>query len=169
MKDFFLTNREISELIDEPKQIGCSANSILRGMKAKVGKFPFILQNSYEFPRQNGRENWLIYLRRNEENLLDFSCGLGLFPEGRGELFSIRRYNGKSHRHTNWLDGKQGFYDFHIHQTTEKYQKSSYKDDHYADTTDRYTRFEEAFRCLLKDFKVMEGGSDTTMQMEMFQ
>lgn len=169
MKDFFLTNQEIRELIDEPKRMDRSAGSILQGMKAKGGKFPFILQNSHKFPRQNGRENWLIYLRFNTENPLDFSCGLGLLPEGRRELFSIRRYNGKSHRHTNRLDGQQIFYDFHIHQTTEKYQRSSYKDDHYADPTDRYTRLEEAFRCLLKDFNVMEEGSDTPVQTEMFQ
>ncbi|MDZ7814842.1 MAG: DUF1828 domain-containing protein [Planctomycetota bacterium] len=34
----------------------------------------------------------------------------------------MRRYNGKSHQHTNKIEGNT-FFDFHIHQATERYQE----------------------------------------------
>jgi hypothetical protein len=40
-------------------------------------------------------------------------------PPKTNQLFRLRRYNGKSHEHTNTLDG-QTFYDFHLHKATER-------------------------------------------------
>lgn len=165
MKDFFLKNKEIQFLIDEPKPVDCSPESILLGMEAKGGRASSILQNSCKFPRQDGEGEWLIYLRSNMENPLDFSCGLGLIPKGRAVTFHLRRYNGKSHEHTNWLEKEPTFYDFHIHEATERYQNSSYKDDHYAKVTDRYAQLDDAFRCLLEDLKVT---GDSSGQLRMF-
>lgn len=165
MKDFFLTDQNIQDLINETKKIDYPLNLILRKMKA-VNRFP-ILQNSYKFPRQDKEGEYLIYVRRNQEKPLDFSCGLGFIPKGRAQVFSLRRYNGKSHQHTNLLDENQPFYDFHIHQATERYQKSSYKDDHYATPTNRYAQLNDAFKCLLKDCKIESSVKDTK-QVEMF-
>jgi len=57
-------------------------------------------------------------VRFDEGETPDFSCGLGFIPKGKTQVFSLRRYNGKSHQHTNRLDENQPFYDFHIHQAT---------------------------------------------------
>ncbi len=133
----------------------CSADFLMRKMKIKQGRGSSHLQNSRKFPRTNGKGEWLIYLRRNKENPLDFSCGLGFTPEGRSQIFTLRRYNGKSHHHTNRLENQIPFYDFHVHQATEKYQRSPYSDEHYAYPTDRYTDLHGAFKNFLIDCKVM--------------
>lgn len=136
MKDFFLTDQEIKDLIDEPKRINCSATSLSRRIKIKRGKGVAHFQYSLKFPRNNEEGKWRIFLRRSKENPLDFSCGLGFIPKGRNHAFILIRYNGKSHQHKNQLENENTFYDFHIHQATEKYQKSSHKNEHYARPTE---------------------------------
>ena len=160
MKNFFLTDKEIQDLINEPKKMDRSANSILQGMKIKSGRAASMQQNSYQFPRSNGEGEWSIYLRLSKLNGLDFSCGLGFIPKGRKQVFTLMRYNGKNHQHTNQLEDETTFYDFHIHIATEKYQKSSYDDEHYAMPTDRYADLNMAFRCLLNDCKVITDDSN---------
>ena len=160
MKEFFLTDREIQDLIDEPKQMNRSAGSLLQGMKIKRGRGTSYQQNSLKFSRSNGEGEWLIYLRCNRENPFDFSCGLGFIPKGRGQAFTLIRYNGKSHQHTNRLENEETFYDFHIHRATEKYQKSSYDDEHHAQPTDLYTNLHGAFKILLADCKATDVNSD---------
>lgn len=155
MKDFFLTDNEIQDLIDEPKQMKQSAATVIRGMQKKSGRGASFLQNSVKFSRNSGNGDcWLIYLRHNQENMLDFSCGLGFIPKGRTKPFMLRRYNGKSHEHTNRLEAAQPFYNFHIHQATEKYQLSSYAAEHYAYPTNLYADIFGAFKSLLDDCKV---------------
>ncbi len=160
MENFFLTNKEIDDLVNEPKPVGMSTNEFMQKMKRKSGRAASFLQNSHAFQRQHGEGEWLLYARINEDNLLDFSCGLGFIPKARNKVFILRRFNGKSHQHTNKLDGHESFYDFHIHQATEKYQNSSYADEHYAERTDRYTRLEQALDCLLQDCKVTMSAED---------
>ena len=66
-------------------------------------------------------------------------------------LFRLRRYNGKSHEHTNNIE-KVTFYDFHIHTATERYQVSeNKKEDKFAEVTDRYSDFSGAMDCLIED------------------
>jgi len=44
------------------------------------------------------------------------------------------------------------FYDFQIHITTERYQVyENGEEDKYAEPTDRFTNYGEAFQCLLND------------------
>jgi len=69
------------------------------------------------------------------------------------QLFRLRRYNGKSHEHTNRLEGVT-FYDFHIHIATERYQAVGMREDAYAEPTDRYGDFHAAFSCLIKDVNI---------------
>ena len=164
MEDFFLTNSKIRELVNEPKQINQSVYSLMKSMKPKRDGSPQILRNSFKFPRQNGKGEWRLYVRLNLKYPMDFSCGLELIPENREQGFRLRRYNGKSHFHTNQLE-RDTFQDFHIHIATEKYQHSRYKDDHYAERTDRYGEFKEALECLFKDCKI-EGKIEA--QQEMF-
>lgn len=70
---------------------------------------------------------------------------------GSNELFHLRRYDGKSHEHTNPIE-KEKFYDFHIHKATERYQSyGNGEEDKYAEPTDEFSDFSQAFQCLLKD------------------
>ncbi len=167
MKDFFLTDEQIQDLIDEPKRIDCSTASLLGTMKNKSGRASSHFQNSHQFPRVDGEGDWFIYLRRNRLNPLDFSCGLGFIPQGRKQAFMLRRYNGKSHEHTNRLEKQNPFYDFHIHQATERYQTSSYDDAHYATATNAYFDLASAFKCLMDDCRILDN-SDEITQTELF-
>ncbi len=45
----------------------------------------------------------------------------------------------------------QTFYDFHIHQATEKYQEMGAREDTFAQSTDRFADFQEAIGCMIKD------------------
>ena len=91
-----------------------------------------------------------VILRQSSHNSLDFSVILALDPPDSNILFRLRRYNGKSHEHTNHLE-KQRFYDFHIHTATERYQDLGTREDAFAEPTDRYGDLHSAVRCLLTD------------------
>jgi len=43
------------------------------------------------------------------------------------------------------------FYDFHIHQATERYQDIGSREDAFAEPTDRYADLQSALRCLLTE------------------
>ena len=167
MENIFLTDEEIEALIHEPKPIDSSAVSLLRNMKSRGGRASSHIDHSHRFPRVEGEGDWLIYLRRNKLNPLDFSCGLGFIPQGRNQAFMLRRYNGKSHEHTNRLEKQPPFYDFHIHQATERYQTSSYGDEHYAMITDAYVDLVGAFKCLMDDCQIIDH-SEQAKQTELF-
>lgn len=168
MTNRFFTNAEIQALINEPKQMDYSITFLLQQMKHKKGKFASFLQISHEFSRKDREGHWLIYIRQSIDNPLDFSCGLGFIPEDGNKVFPLRRYNGKSHPHTNHLDGGQPFYDFHIHEMTEKYQNSSYKSEHYATPTNRYTQLRGAVKCLLDDFNI-KSTNNNVEQIDLFE
>src|SRR2546426_7271110 len=48
---------------------------------------------------------FLLILRQNNINVLDFSLILAVYVPGSNQLFRLRRYNGKSHEHTNHIEG----------------------------------------------------------------
>lgn len=106
----------------------------------------------------NGNSYRLI-LRQSDHNAMDFSVILALVPRDSHQIFRLRRYNGKSHEHTNGIEGGT-FYTFHIHMATERYQDSSPKEDSCAEPTDRYGDFSGALACMLKDcaFEVPDDG-----------
>ncbi len=91
-----------------------------------------------------------VILRQSTANVLDFSAILAVRVPQSNQVFRLRRYNGRSHEHTNHIEGGT-FYDFHIHHATERYQDRSAREDAYAEPTDRYGTFQEALRCLLAD------------------
>lgn len=94
--------------------------------------------------------SYRIILRQSNYNALDFSVILAVNPADSNQLFRLRRYNGKSHEHTNQIEGDT-FYDFHIHHATERYQESGSREDAFAEVTDRYADFQTALRCMLDD------------------
>ncbi len=91
-----------------------------------------------------------IILRQNSINHLDFSVILTVRVPKSTAWFRLRRYNGKSHEHTNQIKD-QTFYGFHIHTATERYQDLGPREDSYAEPTDRYGDFHGAMRCLIDD------------------
>ena len=91
-----------------------------------------------------------IILRQSFFNPLDFSIILSFRPLHSNRIFRLRRYNGKSHEHTNTIE-EDTFYDFHIHQATERYQMIGAREDTFAEPTDKFSVFHEAISCMLKD------------------
>lgn len=135
---------EIEALIQEPKPLPKEWRARLR-LKEKPGH----RERDFDLEGSSGNE-FRIILRQNRINVLDFSVILGVRVPESNQIFRLLRYNGKSHEHTNRLEGET-FYDFHIHRATERYQELGPREDTYAKPTDRYGRLEEAFRCLMED------------------
>lgn len=98
----------------------------------------------------NAGNQFRLILRQNRINPLDFSIILAVRVPQSNQLFRLRRYNGRSHEHTNHIEDET-FYDFHIHVATERYQEFGTREDAYAEATDRYGDFHGALRCLLAD------------------
>ena len=91
-----------------------------------------------------------LILRQSHYNPLDFSIILAVQLKDTNLLFRLRRYNGKSHEHTNHIE-KNTFYDFHIHMATERYQEFGTREDAYAEPTDRFSDFYSALDCMQED------------------
>ena len=96
-----------------------------------------------------GTEFQLI-LRQSQINVLDFSIILAVRIAKSTQLFRLRRYNGKSHEHTNIIENVT-FFDFHIHFATERYQDVGTREDAFAESTDRYSDIHGAIQCLIDD------------------
>lgn len=138
------TDDQIKELVLEPKPLSEDWRRRFR-MIPKLGHN----ERNLDFSCASGNEYRLI-LRQSKVNLLDFSVILAVHIPLSNRLFRLQRYNGKSHEHTNQLEGNT-FYDFHIHRATERYQMSGEREDAYAEVTNRYTDFDGAVHCMLTD------------------
>jgi hypothetical protein len=139
------SDQEIAALLQERKPLPADWRTNLRLRPTKRGHE----ERDLELPGDAGGEFRLI-LRQNKINPLDFSIILAVRVPNSSTIFRLRRYNGKSHEHTNHIEG-QTFYDFHIHIATERYQHIGTREDAYAEPTDRYGDFHGALRCLFKD------------------
>ena len=136
---------EINNLIAESKPLPLDWRSQIRMREARVSK-----TGTFDIEGVN-KNIFCLILRQSRLNLLDFSIIIGVYPPGSNKLFHLRRYDGKSHEHTNPIE-KQKFYDFHIHKATERYQNyGTCEEDKYAEPTDRFSNFGEALDCLLND------------------
>ncbi|MDD5260312.1 MAG: hypothetical protein PHD76_00535 [Methylacidiphilales bacterium] len=94
--------------------------------------------------------DFVLKLRQSSINPLDFSVILCVVPKGKNEEFRLRRHNGKSHEHTNKLE-RVKMYDYHIHMATERYQRTGWEEDSYAEPTNRYQDFQGALQSMLQD------------------
>ena len=90
-----LTEAEIAALISEPKQLEPGFQSKLQ-LRPKHGH----KERELEITGANGSEFRLI-LRQSLFNILDFSAILVYSGKSSSRAFRLRRYNGKSHEHTN--------------------------------------------------------------------
>lgn len=139
-----LTDAEIEQLIAEQKVLPSNYEELIQ-LKPKRGH----KEAELTLFGQKGSSFRLI-LRQSNFDLLDFSVILVFEIPQTNALFRLRRYNGKSHWHTNKLEGST-FFGYHIHKATQRYQESGLTEDGYAEQTDRYADIFRALDCLLQD------------------
>ncbi len=146
------SDQEITDFIQERKPLPVDFWKQIT-MRNKRGH----KERELEVTGEQGNQFRLI-LRENTINILDFSIILALCPTDTTQLFRLRRYNGKSHEHTNHIE-RNTFYDFHIHYATERYQEHGAREDSFAKPSDRYASFFEAVDCMIEDcgFDLPEG------------
>lgn len=138
------SDAEIQEMLDERKTV-TSSHSIITRLKQKRAH----RQREIDITGAEGH-NFRLILRQNEINPLDFSIIIALIPSESNQLFRLKRYNGKSHEHTNRIE-KDTFYDFHIHIATERYQDLGVREDSYAEPSDRFSDFHTALQCMFSN------------------
>jgi len=141
------TDIEIKTLLEERKPLPHDWRSRIK-LRPKRGHS----EQELNLRGDNGSEFRLI-LRQNNLNPLDFSIILAVRLQNSNRIFRLRRYNGKSHEHTNIIEHDK-FYDFHIHMATERYQEQGTREDAYAEQTNRFSDFNGALRCLIEDANI---------------
>ena len=140
-----LTDRQIKALLEEPKPLPPNLEARLTPRPKRGHK-----ERDLELTGAAGSE-FKLTLRESLHNRLDFSVILFYRPSGSGTWLRIRRYNGKSHEHSNKME-RERFYDFHIHTATERYMaRDGEREDAFATVTDRYGDFQGALDCMLRD------------------
>ena len=138
------SEREIATLVQERKPLPADWRNSMR-LKPKRGHREQQLDLTGD-----AKSEFRVILRQNSINRLDFSVILAVRVPDSNQWFRLRRYNGKSHEHTNQIE-EVTFHDFHIHVATERYQEFGPREDSYAEQTRRYGDIYGAFRCLIED------------------
>ncbi len=138
------TDSQIDALVEERKPLPANWQE-RTSLKAKRGHDEQHLDVTGE-----AGTGFRLVLRQSRINGLDFSVILAVLVPQSTQVFRLRRYNGRSHEHTNQIENET-FYDFHIHLATERYQDIGAREDAYARPTDRYSTFRGALDCLFKD------------------
>ena len=139
-----LSDKEIQDLIDEQKILPDNYQSHII-MKPKRGH----KESEIDVHGINGSV-FRVLFRQSSIDPFDFSVILGYLIPKTNVLFRLRRYNGRSHEHSNNLE-KEKIYGYHIHQSTERYQRSGLKEDEYATDTNIYSDIPSAFQCMIQD------------------
>lgn len=139
-----LTEEQIARLLRERKPLPANFGSRVQ-LRPKRGH----RERELDINGEDGGQFRLIF-RQSEFNVLDFSVILAYRLPNSTEVFRLRRHNGRSHEHTNPIE-RVTFYDFHIHQATERYQEIGAPEDMFAEPTDRFGDFDQATECLLAD------------------
>ena len=138
------SDQEIESLVRERKPLPSNWRDRTR-LQPKRGHH----ERQLDLTGDTGNEFRLI-LRQSTINRFDFSIILAVRVPQSSQLFRLRRCNGRSHEHTNHIEGVT-FYDFHMHFATERYQALGAREDAYAETTDRYSDFRGALQCMIAD------------------
>ncbi len=153
------SDSEIGRMIEERKPLPANYSSRIQ-LRDKRGH----KERELNVAGMDGTQYRLI-VRQSDFNTLDFSIILAVAPPGSNQLFRLSRHNGKSHEHTNQIEGDT-FYDFHTHHATERCQESGSREDAFAEVTDRYADFHAALRCMLNDcgFETPEDAQQTLFE-----
>ena len=144
---YYFTDKEIEDFILEEKPFPDTIDKFLNFKESDGHK-----RASVTIDRPDGSQ-YNINLRQNVNNVNDFSVIIAYQCKGNNKDFKLRRYNGKSHEHSNKIE-KSRFYNFHIHISTERYQKIGAKEESFAEETSRYTNLNEALECMIKDCNI---------------
>ncbi len=139
-----LSDEEIAQLVSERKPLPENYQSQLQ-LRPKRGHH----ERELDIVGAND-SGFRLILTESLFNSLDFSVILAYRMPQSNEVFRLRRYNGRSHEHTNSIE-QQTFYDFHVHQATERYQEIGSTEDSYAQPTDRFSDLRGALDCMLGD------------------
>lgn len=140
----FYSDDEIQRLLAEPKPLPPDYRARIRPREKRGhSEQELVIQG------QHGSEFRLLY-RQSLFNPFDFSVILGVCPPQSNQTFRLRRYNGRSHPHTNTLE-QVTFYDFHIHTATSRYQEIGAREDWYAEPTSRFADVHTALNCMMED------------------
>jgi len=139
-----LSDKEITKLITEPKILPQNYQELVK-LKSKRGH----KEAELDLDGTDGSKFRLI-LRQSSFDPFDFSVILAYHVPKTNVLFRLRRYNGKSHEHTNKIEGET-FYDFHIHHATERYQQLGLREDGYATLANQYADLHGALQSVLKE------------------
>ncbi len=145
--NYYFTDIEIDQLITEKKIFPGTTKDIMNYKETDGHK-----NSSIEIHKNDG-SLFVIRLRQNLNNVNDFSVILGYQGKGNNTIFKLRRYNGKSHQHTNRIEGNK-FYDFHIHSATQRYQDLGLKEESFSEETDRYADIKGALKCMIEDCNI---------------
>ncbi len=140
-----LSDEQIGALIAERKKIPSGLSPMGKMTERCQHK-----RRDFDVQTESGNE-FVVLVRQSSLNANDFSVILGYKIPSSYTVFRLRRYNGNSHQHTNTLE-KQTIDGFHVHPATERYQNlGGAKEDHYAETTERYYHLDSAIQCLLAE------------------
>jgi len=140
----FLKDNQIAGLIAEAKPLPSDWRTRVT-LKQKRGH----RERELDVKGEAGSQ-FRVIMRQAVLNPLDFSVILALVVPKTNQVFRVLRCNGKSHEHTNRIEGAS-FYDFHIHRATERYQKEGYAEDGYAEVSDKYSNFDGALETLIAE------------------
>lgn len=158
-----LTDFEITQLLEVAKPVPADFRSKLK-LRPKRGH----VERDLEVKGEDGSRFKLI-LRMSLSNPLSFSAILGYQFPSSNQVFRLRRYNGRAHEHTNVIE-KETFYDFHVHEATERYQELGGKEDGFAEPTDRFVDLDGAIDCLMQDCNfVLPPDPQLSMSLELTQ
>jgi len=142
--DLFLTDEEIKLLLAEKKEIPenfFSSIKLTSKLNRKSGKKKVTGENGSTFH---------VFIRQAVLDPSNFSVGLTYTVPNTNKLFILKRYNGKSHQHTNKIE-QETFYDYHIHTATSRYQEYGGHEEGYAEVTFAYSNLDGALRCMEKE------------------
>lgn len=139
-----LSDEEIRQLIEEVKDIPGGLRPLPKLTERNQHR-----RRDYDIRCASGHK-FVIAIRESMINPFDFSAILGYNLPEVNTIFRLRRYNGKSHYHTNTIENEK-FRDFHIHEATARYQEAGSKEDHFARIDKRYFDIDSAVDCLLND------------------
>lgn len=142
-----LTDAEIIDLLQEVKPLPARYRDRLQPRRKSAYQHE---ERDLKVDTPSGH-SFRIIIRRNSQNILDFSIILSYYDEGTNSWLRLVRYNGRHpSSHTNKIEG-DSFRDFHIHRATERYQLGDYPIDGYAEVSHSYSTFDEALAAFLSD------------------
>jgi hypothetical protein len=149
MMEIFFDDTAIATIISAPKLISSDDYDNLFHLSREKKQHK---EKDITIPRDD-ESSYKLIIRSSKINPLDFSVILALCFSDSNRMFKLRRYNGKSHRHRNKIED-QVFYDFHVHEATERYQRLGVKEEYFAQPTSEYSDLTGAIRVCMKECNI---------------